>query len=138
MKKKNFKRVWGHEWDYYYLLNLERIKLREMANYTKKRKIILNWERQFKEYELCIKLIDIILEEDSQYKSYILTIYDDNYKKKFVPYINTKNKKRFGYHNDIIFSNDLILNYYLLSIRKSKALYLYNKIRSYRLPTWWV
>jgi hypothetical protein len=122
MKKKNFKRVWGYEWDYYYLLNLERIKLREMANYTKKRKIILNWERQFKEYELCIKLIDIILEEDPQYKSYI----------------NTKNKKRFGYHNDIIFSNDLILNYYLLSIRKSKALYLYNKIRSYRLPTWWV
>lgn len=137
MKKKNFKRVWGHEWDYYYLLNLERIKLREMANYTKKRKIILNWERQLKEYELCIKLIDIILEEDPIYKSYILTS-DNNNLKKLVPYINTKNIKRFGYHNDIIFSNDFAIDYYLLSIRKTKALYLYNKIRSYKLFTWWI
>ena len=75
MKGREFKRVWGKPWDYSYLLAIEQRKLKEMANYFKKSKLTVGCERQVRECELCVKLIDIILEKDKDYRVWLHANY---------------------------------------------------------------
>ena len=110
------------DYDFEYMLNLEKFKLKRMSEYFSKSQIISDWERVVKEINLCIKLIDIITEKDLP--GYL---YDETKK---LPYINTRNHKRFLKY---IYDNDS----YRDDLRQTKALYLYNLIRTYRMRSWW-
>lgn len=110
------------DYDFEYMLNLEKFKLKRMSKYFSKSQIISDWERVVKEINLCIKLIDIITEKDPPGYLYNGT--------KKLPYVNTRNYKRFLKY---IYDND----FYRDDLRQTKALYLYNLIRTYRMMSWW-
>lgn len=145
MKGREFKRVWGFPWDYSYLLAIEQRKLREMANYFKKSQLTVGWERQVRECELCVKLLDIIMERDSDYKAWLnvnyryKTIFDLRMSKQtpFHKYVNIRNASRFMTHFHETQSNPYISESLKIELRRKKAFYLYHKIRLYRMHTWW-
>ena len=64
MKARDFKRIWGHNWDFQYLLQVEQRKIKEMATYFAKHQRYVGWEKTVWEMNVCIQLIDIILEKD--------------------------------------------------------------------------
>ena len=145
MKGREFKRVWGFAWDYSYLLAIEQRKLREMANYFKKSKLTVGWERQVKECELCVKLLDIVAERDSDYKAWLnanyggKNIFEMQMREQipFHKYINTRNASRFMTHFHEAQSNHYISESLKVELRRQKAFYLYQKIRLHRMQTWW-
>lgn len=139
MKGREFKRIWGKPWDYGYLLKLEQYKIREMCDYIQKYHTHIGWEKQIREMTICIKLIDIILEEDIYYKSWLHNCFESIPHKDlpFPVYVNVRNYKRFIPCLDINKYNKSLLPHLHSNIRIEKALYLYNKIRAYRMQSWW-
>ena len=146
MKGREFKRVWGYPWDYGYLLKLEQYKIREMCKYFKKSKLVVGWELQVRDLTICDKLIDIILEEDKQYQSWLHSNYNISAKDrwqnkglKFPIYVNVRNYKRFlpQARYDATDMLPFLIENFKISLRQQKALYLYNKIRAYRMQRWW-
>ena len=146
MKSRNFKRLWGKPWDYGYLLKLEQYKIREMCRYFKKSQLVVGWELQVRDLTICDKLIDIILEEDKQYQSWLHSNYNISAKDrwqnkglKFPIYVNVRNYKRFlpQARYDATDMVPFLIENFKISLRQRKALYLYNKIRAYRMERWW-
>lgn len=140
MKSRVFKRVWGKPWDFGYLLKLEQYKIREMCKYFKKSQLTEGWKLQVRDLTICDKLISIVLEEDKYYKGWLDTCYGGTKRTQipFPVYVNTKNYKRFMPTVEDLHQNSLVLhNGMLISLRQQKALYLYNKIRAYRMERWW-
>lgn len=141
IKLRKARRIWGKPWDSCYLLYIEQWKLREMAKYFKKSQLAAGRERQVKEIELCIKLIDIILEKDSYYNSWLKLNHDWNphetIVRPFPKYINTGNINRFIPGIDIKTFNPDLIESIKVQLRINKAFYLYHKIRLERMLTWW-
>jgi hypothetical protein len=145
MKGRKFNRIWGKPWDYSYLLAIEQRKLREMANYFKRSKLTVGWERQVKECELCVKLIDIILEKDNDYRAWLHANYGGTNilelqireQLPFHKYINVNNAHRFMTHFHEAKSNPYIYESLKVELRRQKAFYLYHKIRLYHMQSWW-
>lgn len=141
MKAREFNRIWGKPWDYEYLLNIEKRKFKEMAEYFKRTQATKDWEFQVRDCELCVKLIDIICLNDPYYIMWLENCYGDTAFKNntfdnfpVTKHINLNNIKRFLPHQVIC---PKILDDIKLELRQYKALYLYNKIRAYRMFTWW-
>ena len=146
MKGRKFKRIWGKPWDYGFLLKLEQYKIREMCKYFKKSQLVVEWELQVRDLTICDKLIDIILEEDKQYQSWLHSNYNISAKDrwqnkglKFPIYVNVRNYKRFlpQARYDATDMVPFLIENFKISLRQQKALYLYNKIRAYRMQHWW-
>ena len=145
MKGREFKRVWGFAWDYAFLLQIEQRKLKEMAAYFKKHKRTVGWEFQVRDCELCVKLLDIVAERDSDYKAWLNANYGGKnilelQMREQIPfhkYINTRNASRFMTHFHEAQSNPYISESLKVELRRQKAFYLYQKIRLYRMQTWW-
>lgn len=146
MKGREFKRIWGNPWDYGFLLKLEQYKIREMCKYFKKSQLVVGWELQVRDLTICDKLIDIILEEDKQYQSWLHSNYNISAKDrwqnkglKFPIYVNVRNYKRFlpQARYDATDMLPFLIENFKISLRQQKALYLYNKIRAYRMQHWW-
>ena len=146
MKGREFKRVWGKPWDYGFLLKLEQYKIREMCKYFKKSQLVVGWELQVRDLTICDKLIDIILEEDKQYQSWLHSNYNISAKDrwqnkglKFPIYVNVRNYKRFlpQARYDATDMLPFLIENFKISLRQQKALFLYNKIRAYRMQHWW-
>lgn len=150
MKARNFKRIWGKPWDFGYLLKLEQYKIREMSKFISKHQRHIGWEICVRDLNLCDKLISIILEEDAVNKGFLNKYSDFEIKTTkndrgiyvidtsnwttptFDHYVNIKNAKRF----DVEIIPNLI-EHQKVDLRITKALYLYNKIRSYKMFNWW-
>ena len=99
--------------DYYYLLKVEQVKLKEMLNYYKK----VTWidtNSIIRELKWCIKLIDIFTDECEP------------------KYVNIRNFKRFSPENI-----KYIYEKFPEELYKIKAFNLYHKIRMYKMQTWW-
>lgn len=141
MKARALRRIWGHPWDYEYLLQLEQRKLKEMAAYFKKSQLTVGWERQTAECELCVKLIDIILEKDTDVRIWLKSNFenrtDETPYRPFAKYVNLRNVNRFSPELDTDIRPGIIRDSAIVEIRKVKALHLYNLIRNYRMFTWW-
>ena len=150
MKGREFKRVWGKPWDYGYLLKLEQYKIREMCEYIKKYHHLSNWEFVVRDMQICDRLISIVLEEDKHYKGWLDANYGEGkwcYNKEKVKYVrfrikvNTKNSKRFfplaNFNDPTVLQNSHLEDSAKISLRQQKALHLYNKIRAYRMQSWW-
>ena len=147
MKPRAFKRIWGKPWDFGYLLDLEKAKIKEICTYIKRHKSHADYERSVREMEICIRLIDIIQEDDVHYKSWLNANYglkpEERWTSKgitpFSIYVNTRNILRFMPQIDKDFKSKhpIILENIKISLRQQKALYLYNKIRAYCMQKWW-
>lgn len=143
------------DFDFEYLLVLERFKLKRMVKSFEEASVPHKGiEHTISELNMCVKLIDIILEEDPVSK-----MYDEAYMKvqlfeskplgegryeliktdekppKFPVHVNTNNAARFDrYWNT---HNDELKEVLKIEIRKIKALYLYNKLRNRCFNWWW-
>jgi hypothetical protein len=109
------------DWDYGYLLELEKYKLTRMVCYFKRNPYTegVEVEKAIAEMRLCCKLIDIINKVNC----------DDYGIIKNKIYCNPRNAKRFC---------PKLVKFSAYEVRPAKALYLYNKIRTYRMLTWWI
>ena len=97
------------DWDWAYMLELEQFKLKRMSKYFAESQLVRGWEQMVSEINLCIKLIDVVMERDQ--KGYLY----NNTKK--LPYINSKNWKRFiSWHPESI--NDYYQNEKLVGLIK--------------------
>ena len=108
MKAREFNRIWGKPWDWEYLLQIEKRKLKEMAEYFKRTQTTVGWEFQVRDCELCVKLIDINCEKDPYYKMWLENCYGETALKngtfnKFhvTKHVNFNNIKRFLPNIDI-------------------------------------
>ena len=140
MKSRKLRRIWGQPWDFAYLLELEQYKIREMRDYMQKHHHLMGWQLVVRDMNICLKLIDIILEKDQYYRSWLDNCYGSKPHKQlsFPVYVNTKNYKRFWPMVEDLHQDNLVLyNGIIISLRQQKALFLYNKIRAYRMQSWW-
>lgn len=125
------------DWDYYYMLILEKAKFEDIANYFTKSNIAEEDWAVARDAKICIKLIDIINGKDS---SYDIKYNQKNFDVIITKYVNIKNIKRFDESNYL--SNDYKANVdlrYLVKddLRIKKAWNLYCKIREYNMRDWW-
>ena len=99
---KYFKIMWSnHSYDYGYLLELEREKLKDMYEYFSNANIIENEWIRARDCKLAISLLNIILEDDSSYDVYFAEgakIGEGRYVTR--KYVNDSNIDRF-LHRDI-------------------------------------
>ena len=97
MKAREFKRIWGEAWDACFLLEIEKRKLTEIRDYIAKHKRHVDWELDVRDMNICLKLLDIILEKDQYYRSWLDNCYGSRPHKQlpFPVYVNLKNYKRF-------------------------------------------
>lgn len=139
MKGREFKRIWGEAWDACFLLEIEKRKLTEIRDYIAKHKRHVDWELDVRDMNICLKLLDIILEKDQYYRSWLDNCYGSRLHKQlpFPVYVNLRNYKRFIPTIDVDKYNESLLSHLHSNIRKEKAMYLYNKIRAYKMLGWW-
>lgn len=119
----------GPTYDWEYLLKLEQAKLREMKAYfeTKFVRETFDHENDIKWIDICIKLIDVILEEDIE--------SSDN-----VPYVNIRNMQRFYRLRDKSITWDKVEKHvkrWPNDLRVLKAENLYYEIRKEYTRGWW-
>lgn len=139
MKKcREFKRWIGNDFDFGYLLKMEQYKFRRMAKYFNKSRLTVDWEDKVRTCKLCDKLISIILEEDHYYNSWLHASYGGNTHEEvlFPVHINTRNWYRFMEHKPDSKESKVYVSW-CTYFRTVKALYLYNKIRSYKMFSLW-
>lgn len=112
-------------WDSEFLLNIEEHYLKQALKYFIWSDLASNNDIIMRDIKLCLSLITIIKNEAVD-----------------MTYINTKNYKRFipildmkFLHPDICPKNTINTVERMIAIEK--AFHLYNKIRAYRMQTWW-
>lgn len=110
-------------WDWSYLLRLEQACLKSMAMYLRDCAIHENSEHRVRNMELAVRLASVILEDDT-------ALHHENKTFTLTKRVNARNWKRFltAEPKSPLFMNEL---------RIQKALYLYNKLRWYKLTDWW-
>ena len=145
---KYFKIMWSnHSYDYGYLLELEREKLKDMYEYFSNANIIENEWIRARDCKLAIALLNIILEDDSSYDVYFAEgakIGEGRYVIR--KYVNDSNIDRF-LHRDICKRSRIESsqknkdNKFPIIVRDElrveKAWNLYCKLREYNLRSWW-
>lgn len=166
MKRKNpihaYKRLLAHDqdWDYAYLIALEKKKLQRMHDCIKREGHLENNAIVVRDIAICIRLIDIFMEDDAVYNTWLhqsfsgelkfrklennLYELDDTDMKAIADYpvyVNVRNEHRFFRATPIKDAQQegdrdkVILS--TVSLRQQKALHLYHLIREYNLLTWW-
>ncbi len=165
MKKKNpihaYKRLLtkDQDWDYIYLLALEKKKLQRMHDCIKCDSLLEHKDFVVRDIAICIRLIDIIMEEDAVFKSWLHHSFsgelkftkvggnlyevdnDEDRIADYPVYVNVRNEKRFFRRTPIKDAQSegdrtrAILS--ITTLRQEKALHLYHLIREYKLLEWW-
>ena len=166
MKRKSpihaYKRLLAHDqdWDYAYLIALEKKKLQRMHDCIKREGHLENNAIVVRDIAICIRLIDIFMEDDAIYNTWLhqsfsgklifrklennLYELDDSDRKPiadFSVYVNVRNECRFFRATPIKDAqrkgdrDNAIFS--TVRLRQQKALHLYHLIREYNLLTWW-
>ena len=160
MKKKNpihaYKRLLAEDvdWDYRYLIALEKKKLQRMHDCLKNGGWFDHQEFVVRDIAICIRLIDIFLEEDAIFKNWLHQSFSGKFEPSnvgellrglspvdFPTYVNVRNERRFFRRTPIKDAQDkgnrtsAILS--ITELRKQKALHLYHLIREYKMFEWW-
>lgn len=113
----------GGDFDYGYLLELEKIKLQNMYDYFSLSQMTDDWKRVCSQIKICINLLDIIL--NGSYNKYV----NLNNFKRFIKAIDSKNcdkTKLLDFYRK--FPSDFAV---------LKAEHLYYKMRYWYTKTWW-
>ena len=166
MKEKNpihaYKRLLAkdQDWSYSYLLALEKKKLQRMHDCIKRESRLEHKDFVVRDIAICIRLIDIIMEEDAVFKNWLkqsfsgelkFTKVDDNLYEvdsegdrpiaDYPIYVNVRNERRFFRRTPIKDAqSESDRTRAILSktrLRQEKALHLYHLIREYKLFEWW-
>ena len=112
----------SYPFDFAYLYYLEKAKLQEMLVHFSRAKYLFpeNYASYCRDISICIRLIDIFLEEEANPDVYI----------------NKRNWKRFmGYFGEDEFN--VFFEKFPGILRAHKARHLYHKIRLYKTEYWW-
>lgn len=130
------------DWDYYYMLILERAKFEDIANYFTKSNIAEEDWTVARDAKICIKLIDIINGKDSSYNIKYKEKYNwESFDVIITKQVNIKNIKRFDESNCYLsnsYKTNIDLRYLIKDdLRIKKAWNLYCKIREYNMRDWW-
>ena len=154
MSKRTWNRLIGKDWDFWFLLKLEQLKLRRMCRYFEKHDRTMSTPFNIRDIKICDKLISIILEEDNEYKAHTNQVVSEKESNKLswvtdVVYVNTRNEYRFFRRTPIKdnredkdpYKGEVGQNFrdksMKMSLRQLKAMHLYNMIREYRMFHWW-
>ena len=165
MKKKNpihaYKRLLAEDqdWDYCYLIALEKKKLQRMHDCIKHNSCLEHKDFVVRDIAICIRLIDILTKEDAVFKSWLHQSFSGELKftkvgenlyeldKEDRPivdypvYVNVRNERRFFRRTpikDAQTEGDRIdVIHFIIRLRQEKALHLYHLIREYKLFEWW-
>lgn len=166
MKRRNpihaYKRLLAHDhdWDYAYLIALEKKKLQRMHDCIKRENHLANNEFVVRDIAICIRLIDIFMEDDAVYNTWLHKSYSGKMKfikradglyeldesnerpiAEFPVYVNIRNERRFFRYTPIkdalAEDNRFFVIHSTISLRQQKALHLYHLIREYKLFSWW-
>ena len=113
--------------DYEYLLDIERVALKYMAEYFKSSSIVTHNEFIVRDISLCLKLLDIATGRDFHSNNLFHENEGIN-----APYVNTRNKDRFIKYTTKGFGSPAIKFF----IREVKAWNLYCRVRS-NMQRWW-
>lgn len=135
----------GYPWQDDFLYELERAKIQEMMNYHNKVRRFVDVEYVIRDMQICLNLIDIILNQEDLYTydgeiNYVKTedgnyemVPTENFKYHCLVNVNISNISRF-------IKNEKIKEYYIKNpheIYILKAKYLYHKIRYEHDAEWW-
>lgn len=141
------------DWDYGFMLKMERMKLEQMEDYFKKLDTFAGIEFVQRDLRLALRLMDIIQEKDdlkievSPMK--IVSFREDDRKLYRLDgdgkvlsyrkiYVNMRNASRFVCHSPEKFAKtERTRLIYQNCLRQTKAWFLYNKLRAYRMFIWW-
>lgn len=166
MKRKNpihaYKRLLAHDqdWDYAYLIALEKKKLQRMCECIKSEGHLANNAVVVRDISICIHLIDIFMEQDAVFNTWLHQSFsgemsfrkmeDGNYElddtnrkpiDDYPVYVNVRNERRFFRFTPVRDAQQegnrdrAILS--IVSLRQQKALHLYHLIREYKMFSWW-
>ncbi|WP_455967515.1 hypothetical protein [Bacteroides fluxus] len=142
------------DWDYGFLLEMERMKLRQMEEYFKGRNTFVGIEYVQRDLRICLRLLDIVQEKDDlniELSPLKFVPFRDKEGRKLYKaegaselisyrklYVNTRNTNRFTKFDFANPKLDEIQDMmYKENLRKEKAWSLYNLIRTYRMFAWW-
>lgn len=142
------------DWDYGFLIEMERIKLQQMEEYFRDKDTFVGIEYVKRDLRICLRLLDIVQERDDlniELSPLSLVPFkgQDGHKyfkaegaSKIVSYrklyVNTKNACRFVQFDFVNSKKDETQEIiYKENLRKQKAWCLYNLIRAYRMFAWW-
>jgi hypothetical protein len=166
MKKKNpihaYKRLLAEDvdWDYSCLIALEKKKLQRMHDCIKSESCLEHKDFVVRDIAICIRLIDIFMEEDSIFLNWLHKSFSGELKYTkvgdnlyeldgldeqsiidFPKYVNVRNEKRFFLRTPIKIAqtegNRTKVIHFITRLRQEKALHLYHLIREYKLFEWW-
>lgn len=174
MRKKNsivraYKKLLekDRDWDYGFLLALERKKLERMKAYFSTSDIAMTDERVSRQISLCLRMLDIVEEKepviDNWYskasecsemmfhknpdgKTYRVDFKYVSMSPDYPIYVNANNKYRFKHlayfpenaeSEETTFKQKYFCELYKGELRKAKAWHLYNLIREYKMFGWW-
>ena len=148
------------DWDYAYLIALEKKKLQRMRDYMEHEGHFEGKELMVRELAICIRLIDIFMEDDAVHNTWLHQSFSGNMKFRklendlyqlddtdrkpiadYPVYVNVRNERRFFRATPIKDAQtegnrDGAIRS-IVSLRQQKALHLYHLIREYKLLTWW-
>ena len=122
-------RLWNtYDWDYGYLLKLEKNKLEDMIQWYEKNDYgsLESGPEVYKQLLIAYNLLKIFLEEEEDWYEYNFRTGVCTFKK----YVNTKNCKRFLPDIEVI--NWITI----IELRKEKAWHVYSEFRKRYLPGW--
>ena len=128
------------DWDYAFMLYMEKAKLEDMAKYYTTSHIAETDWAVARDAKICSRLIDIINGDNASYAP----IYKengqwDNFKAIKLKRVNTKNWKRFIRREQFPeqLKNENLRDMMEDDLRIEKAWSLYCKIRQYNMRGWW-
>lgn len=135
------------DWDFGFLLAMERKKLSNMAQWFKDHDygVSESGVYVYRDLTLAVRLIDAFTEEDG-FIEYVMPKepmkFDENGKVthrtlgefKLKGYVNTRNADRFVPYVD---KKTCERSTFLMLLRQEKAWHLYCKLREYRMRNWW-
>lgn len=137
-----FPLLWeDRQWDYGFMLEMERKKLQKMIKWYEENDYghLTSGYRTYRTMKLALGCLNIILEDDWWSIKVIpitewskMTQEEINSCYNIKPYINVNNRNRFLHVNC---SKDD--KGYWIDLREEKAWRLYNKIREQYMRTWW-
>jgi len=139
--------IWNNaDWDYEYMLRIERYKLSRMLKSLSRDGVWADQTYSTRDIRICISLLDIILEEDKPHRTYgetafsgwkmttrngKLVILERPENVAYPVHVNLRNKDRF-----LPWSVDNETSPFKDMLRQEKAMRLYNLIRAYNMTEW--
>lgn len=139
----------AYDFDYSSILEVERYQLTRVRNAITKYQNHVNWERDVYWMNIALKLLDIIEDEggvELVVKGFstepcgngFYRVVDNPDSKWVLPvYVNTSNSKRFIPIEKEKFEDPKIGPLMKSHLREEKAWYLYHKLRTYKMRSWW-